>query len=148
MILWFSYLYSYSYRWFLQAEVRIYKRKQESKKKSFSFFLVTFLVERVFSSFFSWPLFYSYFLVFFYKFPPPLVEIIDMNFGQNISLKPYSLFSENLNKQPNTFVDMIFCLNTFFCINKIIVFKLFCFLIGSCVWLTFKTNYRNDATFS
>ena len=36
------------------SEVRIYKRKQESKKKeSFSFFLVAFLVESVFSFFFS-----------------------------------------------------------------------------------------------
>ena len=83
-------------------EVRIYKRKQESKKKKkvFLFFLVAFLAESVFSFFFfpdGYRFFliallvesvfsfildrflglkrvflFAYFLVFFYKFPPQM----------------------------------------------------------------------------
>ena len=127
---------------------------QHRHSKSVSFFSVPFLVESVFSSFFldrycfffiavlfesvfSFFLFLEHFLgrkrVFLISLINSHLRNFFCNFGQDFLFKSYSLFSENLNKHSNTFYDMIYCITTFFCINKKIVLKLFCFLIESCV---------------
>ena len=51
-----------------RKKTRSRPRKRSRKEESFLFFLDAFLVESVFSFFFSW--LSSCFLVFFYKFPP------------------------------------------------------------------------------
>ena len=69
----------------------------------FLFFLISFLVESVFTCF-----------TFLFSFINSNLRIFFYNFGQNVLFKPYSLFS-------------IVCI--FFCINKKSVLKLLCFLI-------------------
>ena len=51
------------------------KKATKKKRKSFLFFLIFFLVESVFS-------FFSYFLVFFYKFPPQ----VNISFTSNVRI--------------------------------------------------------------